>query len=97
MLITCRLSAFQVFGDVADPDPYATNEYLIKQLNRLNLAYLHMLEPRASGGAEDRIGQHQDETLAPFRKLFNGPFIAAGTFYCLWACSYIMCSMSQRS
>ena len=71
------MSAFQEFGDVADPDPYATNEYLVKQLNGLNLAYLHMVEPRANG-ATDSTGEFQHQSLAPFRKLFNGPFLAAG-------------------
>ena len=33
---------------MADPDPYATNEYLVKKLNGLSLAYLHMVEPSAS-------------------------------------------------
>ncbi|KAL0021784.1 hypothetical protein WJX79_010845 [Trebouxia sp. C0005] len=74
-----RLSAFQEFGDVADPDPYATNKYLIKEINRFNLAYLHMVEPRASG-AEDTAGQFEDQDLSPFRKLFNGPFMAAGGY-----------------
>lgn len=80
--LCCRLSAFQEFGDVADPDPYATNKYLIKEINRFNLAYLHMVEPRASG-AEDTAGQFEDQDLSPFRKLFNGPFMAAGAaIYC---------------
>lgn len=73
----CRLSAFQEFGDVADPDPYATNNYLVEQLNAFNLAYLHMVESRANG-ASDTEGQFQEQSLAPFRKLFKGPFMAAG-------------------
>ncbi len=88
--LACRLSAFQEFGDVADPDPYATNKYLVKEINRFNLAYLHMVEPRASG-AEDTAGQFQDQDLGPFRKLFNGPFMAAGGANCFHMCYIFHC------
>ena len=62
---------------MADPSPYATNEYLVKQLNKFKLAYLHMVEPRANG-ATDTEGSHQDQDLTPFRQLFKGTFMAAG-------------------
>ena len=62
---------------MADPDPYATNKYLVKQLNKFNLAYLHMVKPRTSG-ATDTEGAHQDHDLTLFRKLFIGTFMAAG-------------------
>lgn len=62
---------------MADPDPYATNEYLVKELNRFGLAYLHMVEPRVTGAA-DNEQEHQHQTNESFRKLFKGAFISAG-------------------
>ena len=44
-----RLSPFITFNDVADSMPYGTNVYLLEQLNKLGLAYVHMVEPRIDG------------------------------------------------
>ena len=79
LIVPCRLSAFQEFGDVADDDPFATNEYLVQQLNRFGLAYLHMVEPRVTGAA-DNEEEHQHQSNAPFRKLFKGTFVAASSY-----------------
>jgi N-ethylmaleimide reductase len=40
-----RLSPSGTFNDMSDSNPQATFGYLIDQLNRFNLAYLHLLEP----------------------------------------------------
>ncbi len=45
-----RISPFTGFLDALDSTPYATHVYLTEQLNKYNLAYLHMVEPRVIGG-----------------------------------------------
>ena len=47
-----RLSPFTNFLDVADSTPYGTNVYLLEQLNKFGLAYVHMVEPRMAGGCQ---------------------------------------------
>jgi N-ethylmaleimide reductase len=43
-----RLSPSSTFNDMRDSNPEATFSYLVEQLNRFNLAYLHLLEPSES-------------------------------------------------
>ncbi|KAG2441413.1 hypothetical protein HYH02_010001 [Chlamydomonas schloesseri] len=71
-----RLSPFTNFLDAADGTPYATHVFLTEQLNRLGLAYLHMVEPRMAGNEERATA----ESLLPFRAVWKGTFIAAGGF-----------------
>ncbi|PNW86066.1 hypothetical protein CHLRE_03g210513v5 [Chlamydomonas reinhardtii] len=71
-----RLSPFITFNDVADSMPYGTNVYLLEQLNKLGLAYVHMVEPRIDGITECATV----DTLAPFRSVWKGTFIVAGGY-----------------
>lgn len=43
-----RLSPSSTFNSMSDSNPQATFGYLIEQLNRFDLAYLHLLEPTES-------------------------------------------------
>lgn len=66
-----------------DPHPYALHTYLLEELNKLGLAYVHFIEPRASHSmgvgspnAEfnfQRLDQNLD--VSNFSLLFN-PCIA---------------------
>jgi 2,4-dienoyl-CoA reductase-like NADH-dependent reductase (Old Yellow Enzyme family) len=38
-----RLAPFNSFLDAVDSTPYDTNDYLIKELNKFGLAYLHLV------------------------------------------------------
>lgn len=40
-----RLSPSAVFNDLRDSDPQRTFGYLVRELNRYDLAYLHIIEP----------------------------------------------------
>ncbi|KAG2441422.1 hypothetical protein HYH02_010010 [Chlamydomonas schloesseri] len=71
-----RLSPFITFNDVADSTPYGTNVYLLEQLNKHGLAYVHMVEPRVDGIFE----RATVDTLAPFRSVWKGNFITAGGY-----------------
>lgn len=67
-----RLSPGGTFNDMRDSDPRATFGYLISELDKLNLAYLHLAETSEAdlrhGGVPFRA--------ADFRHLFRGPIMA---------------------
>jgi N-ethylmaleimide reductase len=66
-----RLSPLQPFNDIRDSDPRATFSYVAEQLNRFNLAYLHITEmgkeaPGAAGPAFN---------LEELRGLYRGAYM----------------------
>lgn len=73
-----RFSPFSDFNDGGDTHPYALYAYLLEELNKRNLAYVHFVEPRV-GGNDDRTGVISD-SLAPFRAIYKGNFMSAGGF-----------------
>lgn len=76
-----RLSPYGTFNDMSDSDPVALFTYVLKELNRRDIAYVHMIEPRATGaGGADAVDQNAPSTSALFRSTFNGPFISAGGY-----------------
>jgi 12-oxophytodienoic acid reductase len=73
-----RLSPFVDFMDCVDSDPVALGHYMIQQLNKHEgFLYCHMVEPRMAIVDGRRQIPHR---LLPFRKEFNGTFIAAGGY-----------------
>lgn len=72
-----RLAPFTQFLQAVDEYPYSTFTYLVEQLNKYKLAYIHMVEARAQGNTDD---ENAPGDLTPFRKVWHGPFIAAGGF-----------------
>ncbi len=76
-----RLSPFGVANGSGEDDPVPTYTYLIKQLARLRLAYLHLIEPRASGaGQADVDHQNVPSASALFRPYWPNVLIAAGNY-----------------
>jgi len=78
--VAVRISPATPFNGMSDSNPSALFGYVAEQLNRYNLAYLHIIEPRINGNAEVAEG------LAPvateeIRKIFTGKIIAAGGFH----------------
>lgn len=73
-----RLTPFTQFLDAVDSTPYATHMYLVEQINKLKLAYLHMVEPRVIGNTD--MTETPADTLEPFRKVCRTVFIAAGGY-----------------
>jgi N-ethylmaleimide reductase len=63
-----RLSPNGVFNDMGSPDFRETYLYTIKQLNRLNLAYVHIMDGLAFGFHK----QGDPMTLAEFRAEYDG-------------------------
>ena len=76
-----RLSPYGTFNDIADSDPKGLFAYLINELNRFNLSYLHLIEPRATtaGGNDQRVAD-APLTGQLFRALFTGKVVLAGGF-----------------
>jgi N-ethylmaleimide reductase len=76
-----RLSPYGTFNDMSDSDPVALFSYVIDQLNTLGIAYVHMIEPRATGaGGSDAVNESAPCTSDLFRKRFKGAFISAGGY-----------------
>jgi N-ethylmaleimide reductase len=66
-----RLSPFSPANDVSDDNPQETFEYVVKELNKFGLAYLHMVEGATGGSRELDEG----ESLETLRKLFDGIYM----------------------
>ncbi|MBD2178050.1 alkene reductase [Pseudanabaena sp. FACHB-1998] len=73
-----RLSPSGTFNSMYDSNRVATFGYAVKELNRFNLAYLHLVAPRVEGfgSAEDQ----PDLGAEFFRPIFNGTIITAGGY-----------------
>jgi N-ethylmaleimide reductase len=74
-----RLGPSGRWASMSDTDPETTFGYAAEQLNRFDLAYLHVIEPRIVGGEAPEEGKPA-VAAANLRKIFNGRIIAAGGF-----------------
>lgn len=76
-----RLSPYGTFNDISDSDPVALFSAAIQKLNGYKLAYLHMIEPRAtSAGGGEQVNEEAPITSEMFRAAFQGKFITAGGY-----------------
>jgi N-ethylmaleimide reductase len=64
-----RLSPINPLNDISDSTPQETFEYIVEQLNRFNLAYIHVVEEHPSTFDFKRL-----------RSLFRGKYIANGGY-----------------
>ena len=67
-----RLSPLSTFGDIADSDPQTLFSYVVEQLNKFKLVYLHVIEGD-TGGTRELPGGFDPQIL---RRLFNGVYMA---------------------
>ncbi|MDM0087986.1 MULTISPECIES: alkene reductase [unclassified Variovorax] len=76
-----RLSPFGVANGSGEDEPLPLYTRLIERLARLDLAYLHLIEPRASGAGQAEV-DHQDVPFASqlFRPHWPNALIAAGNY-----------------
>ncbi|QZZ22035.1 alkene reductase [Leptothermofonsia sichuanensis E412] len=70
-----RLSPSGVFNSMSDSNPKALFTYVVNELNRFNLAYLHLVEPRTN---ETASPEQQELTCGYFRSVYRGTLISAG-------------------
>ncbi|MGF6758075.1 N-ethylmaleimide reductase [Paraburkholderia sp. GAS42] len=78
--VAVRLSPSGRFGEMCDSDPTALFTYVVQELAKLNIAYLHLIEPRINGVAEDESVDQNPVATRYFRRHFPGTIIAAGGF-----------------
>ncbi len=72
-----RLSPSGKFGTMSDSDPMALFTYVVQEIDRLNLAYVHIIEPRVAG---NETVENPDMALSThyFRTIYHGTMISAG-------------------
>jgi N-ethylmaleimide reductase len=74
-----RIAPSGTYGSMHDSNPERTFGYVTERLDRLGLAYLHIVEPRIKGTELIREGQ-EPVAAQHLRPKFKGPIIAAGGF-----------------
>jgi N-ethylmaleimide reductase len=67
-----RLSPTNPYNDIADSNPAATFATAVGELNRLGIAYLHIVEP----GPGDPVAAGEMPDIRFFRKIWRGQLIA---------------------
>jgi len=79
--VAVRLGPSGSFGDMKDSDPEALFTYVASELDKLGIAYLHLIEPRVNGNAIDESKDQNPVAARLIRQYFKGPIIAAGGFH----------------
>src|ERR1044072_9657892 len=72
-----RLSPYADYVESGDSNPEELGLYMVNALNKYNILYCHMVEPRMKPVGEKVESPHN---LVPMRKAFNGTFIVAGGY-----------------
>jgi N-ethylmaleimide reductase len=76
-----RLSPFGQYGGIHDSNPGELFSFVIKELGKRNIAYLHLIEARGSEmGLTDELHQNAVNNAELFRPLFNGPLLSAAAY-----------------
>ncbi|UGY28594.1 alkene reductase [Bradyrhizobium septentrionale] len=76
-----RLSPYGIANGSGEADPMPLYSHAIKALDKLGLAYLHFIEPRASGtGRADVDWQNVPSAMVLYRPMWSGVLISAGNF-----------------
>jgi N-ethylmaleimide reductase len=78
--VAVRLGPSGRWGDMFDSNPEGLFTYVASELNKLNLAYLHLIEPRIVGAGEDETREQVVVAAPLIREHFKGLIIAAGGF-----------------
>ena len=76
-----RLSPHGNLGGLSDSDTVPHFSHVIRELSKRSLAYMHLIEPRASSaGIADDASIDSADNASLFRRLFDGPMITAGGY-----------------
>ncbi|WP_455285297.1 alkene reductase [Cupriavidus necator] len=78
--VAVRLGPSGSFGDMADSNPGGLFTYVATELGKLDLAYLHLIEPRVRGNVEDDTRDPNPVAAKLIRSVYPGTIIAAGGF-----------------
>ena len=77
--VAVRIAPGGSWNHMSDSNPEGLYAYLVDALNRFDLAYLHIVEPRVKGNIVVHEGQGA-VAAEQLRKIFKGKIIAAGGF-----------------
>lgn len=77
--VAVRLGPGGTWNGMSDSDPLKLFSYVAEQLNRFDLAYLHLIEPRVDGSVTT-APDHGAVAAEQLRPVFAGKLIAAGGF-----------------
>jgi N-ethylmaleimide reductase len=78
--VAVRIGPSGTWGDMADSNPEALFTHVAQELDKLNLAYLHLIEPRVLGNIEDDSKDQNPLATQLIRRHYRGTIIAAGGF-----------------
>ncbi|KAK4385615.1 12-oxophytodienoate reductase 1 [Sesamum angolense] len=72
-----RLSPYADYNECGDSNPDTLGLYMAEALNKYNILYCHVIEPRMIKELEKHVSE---SSLLPMRKAFKGTFIVAGGY-----------------
>ncbi len=76
-----RLSPFGQYGGIFDSNPLELFGFVIGELSKRRIAYLHLIEARGSEiGLTDELHENARNNAALFRSTFEGPLISAAAY-----------------
>jgi N-ethylmaleimide reductase len=76
-----RLSPFGQYGGIHDSSPLELFTFVIQELDKHHIAYLHLIEAKGSEmGLTDELHEDAVNNAALFRDLFNGPLLSAAAY-----------------
>lgn len=75
-----RLSPGSEYNFIGDANPQETFQYIVSELNHYNLAYLHLIEPRAQGDSQNTLVYTESLSSKYLRNFYNGTLISAGGY-----------------
>jgi N-ethylmaleimide reductase len=76
-----RLSPFGQYGGIRDSNPLELFTFVIQELDKRRIAYLHLIEAKGSEmGLTDELHEDAVNNLALFRGVFNGPLLSAAAY-----------------
>lgn len=79
--LAVRLSPFGQYGGISDSNPLQLFTFVIKELNKFGIAYLHLIEGRGSEiGLTDTPNEGSLNNATLFRPCFDGPLISAAAY-----------------
>jgi N-ethylmaleimide reductase len=76
-----RLSPFGQYGGIHDTHPRELFTFVIEELSKRRIAYLHLIEARGSEmGLTDELHENAVNNAMLFRSVFSGPLISAAAY-----------------
>ncbi|MEA5536962.1 alkene reductase [Crocosphaera sp. XPORK-15E] len=75
-----RLSPSSTYGDMHDSNPTLLFNHVVTELNKFELAYVHIIEPRIKGSQDDPDEPKVELGVRYFRPMYKGKLITAGGY-----------------